>query len=608
MNNSLSDQLEALCNESTASFKLINPPYWTAEIYGFGRYIRKYGFYPSWLPLCVYTDHGPGACTPAPHELASLAPVQLYHSPISVNNWRAISKKTCYCFYSPFVFYRKKNKIEISADAKGTIAFPAHTTASIDDISDIQVYIDQLKNLPEVFQPVGVCLHQTDINKGLHKKFIDNGFDVFTAGNSLDDRFLERFYSIIKNFKYATSNILGSYTYYCVEMEIPFFIYGEKPQLINKLDLNIPMGEYDPYKSVDLYRKAHDLFVEISTIITEDQRSLVNRDLGKYDGIGRIRMALILYYSFFKWLLKWNNFVDISKGIFINIFKGSSMDRLLDLSLRKIIRRLRRMFQRSDLPVRLPITAKASVIELLGEKQYREISQLERFKEGELVIQGYSVRFTDNAALFGMLDEIFVRENYKFHCETNSPTIIDCGANIGLSVLYFKSQYPQAVIHAFEPDPGAYEKLVANIKANGFKDVFTYKAAVWIEDGELVFESDGSWGGHIGDDASAVGVTINARKLDGLLDKHVDFLKMDIEGAESDVIMHSKELIAKNVEKLFFEWHSLTGQPQRLGEILAFFEKHGFRYHIKEASNRKTPFIYKPVSRMDSQLDVFLWK
>ena len=285
-----------------------------------------------------------------------------------------------------------------------------------------------------------------------------------------------------------------------------------------------------------------------------------------------------------------------------------TMNRLLDLSLRKIIGGLRRVFRGSASPARKPVIAKASVIEMLGEKQYQEISQLERFKGGELVVSGQSVGFTDNVALFGMLDEIFVRENYRFNCDTDSPTIIDCGANIGLSVIYFKSLYPDAIIHAFEPDPAAYEKLVANIQANGIKDVFTYKAAVWIEDGELVFETDGSWGGHIGDDADAVGVTVKARKLDALLDKHVDFLKMDIEGAESDVIMHSKELIARNVERLFFEWHSLTGHPQRLGEILAYFERHGFRYHIKEASERKTPFIYKPVSRMDSQLDVFLWK
>lgn len=284
------------------------------------------------------------------------------------------------------------------------------------------------------------------------------------------------------------------------------------------------------------------------------------------------------------------------------------MDILLDLSLRKIIRLLRRIFKISTSQDRLSITAEASVIELLGQDQYLEISQLDRYTEGEVVVQGYSVRFTDNVALFGMLDEIFVRENYKFHCENDSLTIIDCGANIGLSILYFKWLYPQAVIHAFEPDPAAYEKLVLNMEANGFKDVLTYNAAVWIEEGELLFETDGSWGGHIGDAVSSVGVKVMARKLDGLLDKHVDFLKIDIEGAESDVILHAKELIAQNVDRLFFEWHSLTGVPQRLGEILLFFEKRGFRYHIKEASSRSTPFIYKPKSRMDSQLDVFLWK
>jgi FkbM family methyltransferase len=256
----------------------------------------------------------------------------------------------------------------------------------------------------------------------------------------------------------------------------------------------------------------------------------------------------------------------------------------------------------------LSITAKASVIELLGQDQYLEISQLDRYTEGEVVVQGCSVHFTDNVALFGMIDEIFIRENYKFNCENDSPTIIDCGANIGLSALYFKWLYPHAVIHAFEPDPEAYKKLVLNMEVNGFEDVQTYNAAVWIEDGELVFQTDGSWGGHIGGDMNSVGVKVKAHRLDGLLDKHVDFLKIDIEGAESDVILHARELIAKNVEKLFFEWHSLTGEPQRLGEVLSFFEKQGFRYHIKEALNRSTPFIYKPTSRMDSQLDVFLWK
>jgi hypothetical protein len=74
-------------------------------------------------------------------------------------------------------------------------------------------------------------------------------------------------------------------------------------------------------------------------------------------------------------------------------------------------------FDEFTLQDRLSITAKATVIELLGQDQRLEISQLDRYKEGKLLIQDCSVRFMDNVALFGMLDEVFVRENYKFNCE-----------------------------------------------------------------------------------------------------------------------------------------------------------------------------------------------
>lgn len=280
------------------------------------------------------------------------------------------------------------------------------------------------------------------------------------------------------------------------------------------------------------------------------------------------------------------------------------MDKLLDLSLRKVIRK----FQRSVMRQTAPITAASSVIEFLGKDQYLAVSRLGRYVSGNVVTGGLSVRFTDNLALFGMLDEIFIRENYRFDSESASPIIIDCGANIGLSVLYCKSLYPDAVIHAIEPDPMAYETLVANVSENGLKDVYTYNAAIWTDNGKLAFESDGSWGGHLAGDTGAGGLKVNAITLGEFVGKRVDFLKMDIEGSESDVILHFKDQIADNVQKLFFEWHSLAGRQQRLGEILSFFERRGFRYHIKEAANRQTPFVYTPRGRMDSQLDVFLWR
>src|SRR5688500_10055596 len=52
--------------------------------------------------------------------------------------------------------------------------------------------------------------------------------------------------------------------------------------------------------------------------------------------------------------------------------------------------------------------------------------------------------------------EIFVREIYRFETDIRNPVIIDCGSNIGLSVLYFHKSYPGARILAFEPDAGNF--------------------------------------------------------------------------------------------------------------------------------------------------------
>lgn len=295
-------ELEALCEQCSKSYRLIaRLSYWTAEVYGFGKHIRQYAYYPGWLPLCINTDHGPGfRDVPLPQELETTAPVQLYHAFSRVIRWRMFSKKSCYCMYSPYVFFRRKNGIHKKAEAAGTIAFPAHTTDSIDDVSNIQDYMNQLRKLPMEYQPVSICLHMTDIGKGLHKKFRENGFQVYTAGNVYDEKFTERFYQIIQNFKYATSNIGGAYLYYCVEMGLPFFLYGNEPVYMNKSDINVEKGQYTSYKLQLTYMKMVELFSSPMPEITQEQKIFVENGLGLNDGIGRLRMCWILYWALIK--------------------------------------------------------------------------------------------------------------------------------------------------------------------------------------------------------------------------------------------------------------------------------------------------------------------
>ena len=101
-----------------------------------------------------------------------------------------------------------------------------------------------------------------------------------------DYRFIERFYEIIRKFKYATSDIVGSYLYYAVEMGIPFFIYGEHPIFENKGNKHFKIGELDFLKVFSEYPKTLNLFVGLFEAITNEQKQLVERDLGIRNGIG----------------------------------------------------------------------------------------------------------------------------------------------------------------------------------------------------------------------------------------------------------------------------------------------------------------------------------
>ena len=280
-------------------------PYWTANIYGFGKWIRRYGYYPPCLPLCIYTDHGPGdrGVSPYPHELTASAPVQFYHTKSAVERWKKESKKPCYTLYSPTVFARHTLGIEPSSSARGTIFFVAHSTPSVEEKKSVDAYHCELSILPERFRPITICLHIHDVRKGLDEKYRELGYEVVTAGDSLDQRFVERFYRLLGRHKYALSNLFGSYAFYATEMGVPFGLYGAGPEYYNLNDPNIEKGNYESYKKSPYYQRTNELFGRLpEDSVTREQMEFARYHLGVNDGISRAEMARVLYKSLFVWV------------------------------------------------------------------------------------------------------------------------------------------------------------------------------------------------------------------------------------------------------------------------------------------------------------------
>lgn len=220
---------------------------------------------------------------------------------------------------------------------------------------------------------------------------------------------------------------------------------------------------------------------------------------------------------------------------------------------------------------------------------------------------GTPVRVNDGRVFSSMVRVVFGDDSLRFTCDRSNPFIIDVGANVGVTVFYWKHLFPDSRVMAIEADPNICALLRENVKP--LSNVEVLHGAAWTEEGDLDFALEGSVGGHIGvlsgktDRISTVRVP--CIRLRDLLVERVEFLKMDIEGAELDVLEDCKDRLHL-LERIFVEYHSFIDAPQRLSRFLNIFEECGFRVHIRHEMPAEQPFVKVPVvNGKDLRLNVY---
>ena len=162
----------------------------------------------------------------------------------------------------------------------------------------------------------------------------------------------------------------------------------------------------------------------------------------------------------------------------------------------------------------------------------------------------------------------------------SSPNILDLGANIGLSAVDLKLQYPGANIIGVEMDLSNCEIAEANVQS--FKDVRMLHRAVWYESTVLYYDSNKDVDAFCVDskkdlDTSgkvAVSSITIAEAINLFDNKHADFIKLDIEGAENDVLTKNNEWL-NSVGCMNIEIHD----KDFFATALSVLEKFGFEVH-----------------------------
>lgn len=243
---------------------------------------------------------------------------------------------------------------------------------------------------------------------------------------------------------------------------------------------------------------------------------------------------------------------------------------------------------------------------IFERRKLKQLKLKKRYQSGISKLLKRPICFPDAASFAFMYEEIFINEIYRFESEKVAPYIIDAGANIGLATIYFKQLFPDAKITCFEPDPAIYKVLKANIQNFDLQQIEVVQKGLSAKNGRAKFISEGADAGRITNQESNEKIEIDLTTLSGYLNQDVDFLKLDIEGSEVEVIEECKNYLSR-VKNIFIEYHSFSDSLQQLSTLLKILEEQSFQYHIENpAFTKMMPFISKMERYgMNLQLNIF---
>lgn len=186
-----------------------------------------------------------------------------------------------------------------------------------------------------------------------------------------------------------------------------------------------------------------------------------------------------------------------------------------------------------------------------------------------------------------LLYEIFIQNTYFFVADKKDPFIIDCGSNIGMSVLYFKLLYPNAKIIAFEPCFNSFEILSKNIEKNNFKNVELFNYAVSDKVGKIKYyfgdaSIDQSFNVFEKKDNKDSDYYISSTLLSNYIKEEVDLLKMDIEASELSVLQDlEKNKKLRLIKEIVMEYHHTPDiKDNQLSKLMEILERNNFNYQI----------------------------
>lgn len=187
--------------------------------------------------------------------------------------------------------------------------------------------------------------------------------------------------------------------------------------------------------------------------------------------------------------------------------------------------------------------------------------------------KGRPIHLRKGTTDFCVFRQVMVFEQYRINKlpKEEVQVIVDLGSNIGLSVLYFKAQYPRATVIAVEPDKENYELMVKNV--GRLPGVHCLNNAIWNSSKLLgVYDNGGGEYSYlVKEESQSEKAAIRSITINDIMDRFnlskIDLLKIDIEGSEKELFSGNYQSWLHKVDCIVIEVHDWF----RPGCAAAFF-------------------------------------
>jgi FkbM family methyltransferase len=470
------------------------------------------------------------------------------------------------------------------------LVMPVHSLEYTTHSWGFEAYAAETARIRERFTHVVACAHPVCWNRGYWvDAFREHGIPVIRGAQGDDRNALLRLQTLFNTFEFVTTNGYGSHLAYASLLGAKVSIYG-------------PFAHYQraDYANTRLYQECPHILEPMLDLTSEN--------------------TLRQHYPFFfcepdqaslqqEWAAhEVGQDCRVTPEELRRLFEWTPPARAKN----RVVGGFRRIKREGRETLRHAVRYAASAAYRQEVNEFRDVKKLPPGTPGAAPVYGKPLRFLDPNSFLLLYDEIIRRGIYRFSTADPHPRIIDGGANIGMSAIYFKHLYPGARVLAFEPDPAVCSVLLANCATFGLSDVELHQEALWVRsDSSTFLREPSSLGGRLDSGAAKGDVEVSTRRLRDLLDQKTALLKLDIEGAETEVLEDCGDTL-RNVDHLFVEYHSFADRPQTLHRMLAVIHAAGFRVHMHVFQPSAQPLflrtIRSSVDLVDMNLDIFCYR